>query len=149
MPENAFVHIEFDNNKELEIFHVKAKRPFESNWNLNINSSKTDSLLNDLGWTRKELRILKMKLDNANCISISSRKPITIGWQRSGMGKFSYNIFDENLTENLISKYNDGCMYIFYKDNVVLEYGGGAFGSQCFPGYVRKTEQSQQLQQVR
>ena len=32
----------------------------------------------------------------------------------------SYNIFDENLTENLISKYNDGCMHIFYKDNVVL-----------------------------
>jgi hypothetical protein len=138
LPENAIVHIEFNNNDELGIFHVKTNRPYENNWNLKIKSAKTDSLLNDLGWTRKELKILKTKLGNANCISISSRKPITIGWQRSGMGMFFYKIFENNLPDSLISEYNDGCTYIFYRDNVVLEYGGGAIGPQCFPGYERK-----------
>ena len=103
-----------------------------------MNSAKVDSLLNELGWTITEWRTLKSKLDEANSISISSRKPVTIGWQRSGMGMFKYKVFDHNLSDSLIEMYNDGCMFKFYKENVVLEYGGGAFGPQCFPGHERK-----------
>lgn len=105
---------------------------------MDIHSRKTDSLLTVIDWTKNDLKILKDKLDDANCISVSSGNPITIGWQRSGMGKFSYEIFNQNLTDSLLSQYNDGCMYIYYKDNVVLEYGGGAIGLQCFPEYQRK-----------
>ena len=74
-------------------------------------------------------------MDKANCISISGKDPVVIGWQRSGMGIFSYNIFKKNLEEKKIKDYNDGCTYIFYKDNIVLEFGGGAFGIQCFPEF--------------
>ena len=52
---------------------------------------------------------------------------------RSGMGKYSLKLFDIDLTNDQIKQYNDGCTYIFYKKNIVLEYGGGAVGSQCFP----------------
>ena len=138
MPENATVHIEFDNDEELGIFHVKVDSVYENNWGLKIKSAKVDSLLNELGWTKAELRTLKLKLDKANSVSISSRKPVTIGWQRSGMGMFKYKIFDQNLNDSLMERYNDGCMFKFYKENVVLEYGGGAIGPQCFPGYERK-----------
>ncbi len=133
LPKNAIVHIEFENDSELAIFHVKANNPFESNWRLKILSSKTDSLLNDLNWTVQDLRILKDKLDKANCISISSRKPVSIGWKRSGMGMFSYTIFDDALTKKEMKEYDDKCSYIYYKENIVLEYGGGAIGRQCFP----------------
>ena len=79
---------------------------------------------------------------NRSCISIAGKDPVVIGWQRSGMGKFSYNIFDKNLEENKIKDYNDGCTYVFYKDNIVLEYGGGAIGMQCFPEfYKNKSEE--------
>ncbi len=137
VPENIFVNIEFKNG-DLETFHVKRNGNYENNWHLDIDSKKTDSLLNILGWTHSELETLKDKLDKANCISVASRKPITIGWQRSAMGMFFYKLFDQNLNDSLIEQYNGGCTYIFYKDNVVLQYGGGAIGPQCFPGFVRK-----------
>ena len=105
---------------------------------MDIDSNKTDSLLAVIGWTHIDLNILKNKLDEANCISVASGNPTTIGWKRSGMGMFLYDIFDQNLNDSLVEEYNKGCTYIFYKDNVVLEYGGGAIGPQCFPGYVRK-----------
>lgn len=136
LPDGASVSIEFDNDEELGIFHVELDSIYLSNWNLKVNSKKVDSLLTELKWTTKELKTLKEKLDKANCISISgTNDPIVIGWQRSGFGLFSYVIFDQNLNENKIKDYNDGCTYIYYKDNVVLEYGGGAVGPQCFPKY--------------
>lgn len=55
-----------------------------------------------------------------------------IGFARSGMGKYSYKLFDNQLTENQKQRYNNGCEYIFYKDSVVLEYGGGTIRPQCF-----------------
>lgn len=141
LPENTYVSIEFDNDKELGVFHVEVDSTYQSNWNLKIKSHKVDSLLTELNWTTKELKNLKEKLDKANCISISGRNdPIIIGWQRSGMGKFSYLIFDQNLDENKIKDYNDGCLNVFYKDNIVLQYGGGAIGMQCFPEFYKNKE---------
>lgn len=132
LPPSAFIDIEFEKG-ELGIFHASINGIYESNWDLAIDSPKTDSLLHELGWTKTELYTLQSKLDEANCISISSRKPVTIGWQRSVMGKYFYKIFDENLTDQMIKEYNDSCTYLFYKDNIVLEYGSGAIGSMCFP----------------
>jgi len=111
------------------------------NWHLEISSTKTDSLLTTLGWTNETLRILKQKLEKANCISVENGNPATIGFQRSGMGKYSYKVFKKPLTDSLKNKYDDGCTYIFYKNNIVLEYGGGAIGSQCFEGYEIKEKQ--------
>jgi hypothetical protein len=133
IPEDVYVDIEFG-KKEIEIFHLKKNGIYDSNWNLNYQSGKTDSLLNELEWSKEQMNILQEKLSKANCISISSGNPITIGWQRSVMGKYFYKVFDSNLDESQRGKYNDNCSFIFYKENIVLEYGGGAIGSQCFPG---------------
>ncbi|MBL1411074.1 hypothetical protein [Sphingobacterium faecale] len=137
LPEGTDVMLEFNNNNELGIFHVTVDSIHQSNWNLEINSLKVDSLLNEINWTKEKLKILKEKLDKANCISIAGRDPVVIGWQRSGMGLFSYVLFNQNLNEDMIKDYNDGCSYIFYKDNIVLKYGGGAIGIQCFPDFYK------------
>lgn len=137
LPNGSDVTIEFTNNNELNIFHVRVDSIHQSNWNLKINSTKVDSLLTELNWSTKELKKLKEKLDKANCISIGGKEPIEIGWQRSGMGIFSYLIFDQNLSKEKIEDYNDGCTNIFYKNNIVLQYGGGAFGMQCFPEFQK------------
>jgi hypothetical protein len=131
-PANKTVQIEFDGDRTLEIFHVTANGKYNSNWDIKVNSSKTDTLLRQLGWTRETLSTLKEKLDNVNCISVESGEPCTIGYQRSGMGMYLYKVFNQTLNDSLKNKYNDGCTYIYYKDNIVLEYGGGAIGSQCF-----------------
>ena len=140
LPENKSVSIEFGKGKDLEIFHFRNDSIYESNWNLKIGTPKVDSLLNELHWTENELNKLQEMLKSANCISIAGTEPIVIGWQRSGMGKFSYVIFDQNLNEDKINDYNDGCTNIFYKDNLILEYGGGAIGMQCFPEFYKNKE---------
>jgi len=133
VPADKSVDIEFDGNKRLFIFHVVDNGTYESNWDLKINSPKVDTLLKKLGWTKQILNTLKRKLDAANCISVKSGEPCNIGFQRSGMGKYYYNIFDKPIPDSLKSKYNDSCTYMVYNDRVVLEYGGGAVGPQCFP----------------
>ena len=134
---NTYVDIEFENGN-LAIFHVRSNGNYDTNWDLKINSKKTDSILSVIGWKKNDLEILEKKLSNANCISIASGNPTTVGWQRSGMGKYYYNIYEENLSDSLINILKNNCSHIFYKENIVLEYGGGAIGSDCFPGYVRE-----------
>lgn len=159
-PKGKFFEIEFENDNKIFKFSVSKQvrdsltgisgivsipangdynEGYMSNWNLDIASPYVDNLLNELGWTRKELNALKQKLDNANCISVDggsdrdvNKYPMTIGYKRVGLGIYFYKIFNQTLSDSLINKYNDGCTYIFYKDNIVLEYRGGVIGSQCF-----------------
>ena len=131
-PSEKLAHIEFDDNNTLGIFHVKVDDKFESNWDVKINSGKADTLLQKLGWTVEDLKTLKDKLDKANCIGVTSGEPCKISFQRSGMGMYSFNVFDQPIPDNLIEQYNDSCTYILVNRKLALEYGGGAIGSQCF-----------------
>ena len=131
-PSEKLAHIEFDDNNTLVIFHVKVENKFESNWDVKINSGKADTLLQKLGWTVEDLKTLKDKLDKANCIGVTSGEPCNISFQRSGMGMYSFNVFNQPIPDNLIEQYNDSCTYILVNKKLVLEYGGGAIGCQCF-----------------
>lgn len=133
VPTNKSVDIEFDDNNTLDIFHVTVDGNYDKNWDIETNSDKADTLLQKLGWTTETLKTLKDKLDKANCISVASGDPCQIGFHRSGMGKYFYNLFNKPIADSLKTTYNDSCTYILYKDNVVLEWGGGAIGNQCFP----------------
>jgi hypothetical protein len=141
--ENKVIDIEFESDKIIAKFYVVVNGNHifsdsmyngggNENRNLDIESQYVDNLLNRLGWTMETLRTLKQKLDNANCISVASGEPITIGYQRSDMGMYFYKVFNQTLSDSLKNKYNDGCTYIFYKNNIVLEYRGGVIGPQCF-----------------
>ena len=88
--------------------------------------------LKSINWTPQTLDKIKTLLSDANCVSIINGTITTIGFAPSGMGKYSYIIFNKPLNPNEIKTYNNGCEYIFYKDNLVLEYIGGDIGAQCF-----------------
>jgi hypothetical protein len=133
VPANTSVDIEFDGRKRFFIFHVVENGNYDSNWDLKLNSPKVDTLLKRLHWTKQTLKTVYEKLEAANCISVNNGEPCNIGFQRSGMGKYYYNIFDRPIPDSLKAEYNDSCTYILYNDKVVLEYGGGAVGPQCFP----------------
>jgi hypothetical protein len=117
----------------IAIFHVKAKGVYVTNWDVPWDAPKTDSLLHVLGWTRQTLRTLQEKLAQVDCISIASGEPSTIGYQRSGLGKYSFQFFARPATDSVKRQYCRSCTYIFYKPRVVLEYGGGAVGPQFWP----------------
>lgn len=117
-------------------WNPKTKR-YESvfqEWSVEIKSAKLDSLLRLATLNRAQLTELKKYVDKAGCISVKNGKQFfEIGFGRSGMGKYAYLVFDEPLTKDQQKEYDDGCGYIFYKNNIVLEYRGGAVGPQCFP----------------
>lgn len=136
VPEDKFVEIEFKDNRTLGRFGIwdlnKSKNKIYLEWNVDIKAERTDSIIKTLGWTRVTLKQLKEKLDKANCIQIENGVPTKIGFQRSGFGMYSFNIFEEPLLEEMKHKYNDSCRYILVNDTLALEYGGGAIGAQCF-----------------
>jgi len=86
-----------------------------------------------LKWDDNTFIKIKKLLDNANCISISSGEPASIGFAKIGMGKYGYVLFENSIPDSLKTQYNDSCYYILYNDKVVLSYGGGVIGPQCFP----------------
>lgn len=140
VPHNTSVAIEFDSDNSLSRLGIttydsitdKLASPEFLEWDLAINSKYTDSVIKPLGWTRETLKILKEKLDKANCIYIETGEPIRIGFQRSGMGMYFFNVFHTSIPDSLNAYYNDSCTYIRVNDQLVLEYGGGAIGQQCF-----------------
>lgn len=158
VPSGFHVYIEFRNNKKIDFLVYEGAMSLTSSnyglfeqWDINPYeykeqpmthndsseySPKTKSLnlvKQKLGWSDATFQTIKSMLDKANCISVSNGDPTQIGFARSGMGKYSYQVFNKPLSDSLKKEYNDSCTYIFYSRNVVLEYGGGARGAQCFP----------------
>jgi len=136
-PKYKKIGIEFNGDKiaRLEIDPVDTGRGSDLttqflDWNL--SPKKVDSILPILGWTHQTLNTIKKSLDDANCISIVSGDPSQIGFKRSGMGMYFFDVFDKPIADNLSTRYNDSCQYIYVNKNLVLEYGGGAVGNQCF-----------------
>lgn len=143
VPKDYVVYIEFnpaDNitmtkeSIDLKIEHIdNIEKKLIQEWNLEYNSPKLAQMLTPLKWTGTTINYIKQMLSDANCVSIENSEITTIGFGRSGMGKYSFKLFKDNLTPEEIKEFNDGCTYIFYKNNIVLEYRGGAIGPQCFP----------------
>jgi len=143
VPKNYIVSIEFNPADKIamtkESIDLKTEDTsnkqwnLEQEWNLEYNSKKLANMLKRLGWTNTTLEKIRQLLADAKCVSIENGDITTIGFARSGMGKYFFKLFDSDLNTEQIKQFNDGCTYIFYKKNIVLEYGGGAAGSQCFP----------------
>jgi 5'-3' exonuclease len=107
-------------------------------WDFSTNSKVMDTVFQLLKWDKDKLKILKKKLDDANCIGITNSEPAELNFKRSGMGLYSFLVFDKSIPDSLKNNYNDSCYYILAGDKVVLTYGGGVFGPQCFPRVKKK-----------
>lgn len=161
IPENFKVRIRYDSSDQIDLFvyeKLNESTDYEllfRKWNINFENyieepqsdydKKYNGKINSLeliktklNWTNKTIEELYEKLKNADCIGISNWEPVIIEYGFNGPGVYSYNIFREKTKEELIEKYNDGCLNIYYKDNVVLSYTGGAIGMQCFEDYERE-----------
>lgn len=87
--------------------------PMFLEWDLSTKTAKMDSLIKPLGWSRATLAELKEKLDNAGCIQIESGEPTKIGFKRSGMGIYFFNVFDNPMPDSLKRHYDEMCTYIY------------------------------------
>lgn len=140
-PRNKYVEIEFKNDDELDRLSIAPNDTTQGadqavefqDWNLPVTSHKADSVIATLGWKASTLSMLKEKLDQADCISIANTYPVILGFKRSGLGLYSFDVYDANDTAGAGKKLNDSCTHIYINNRLVLEYGGGAVGPQCFP----------------
>ncbi len=147
VPENRFVEIEFSSDHKLSRFGIKAldstagdiTAPMFLEWNLSTETPKMDSLIRPMGWNRETLAELKEKLDAADCIQIESGEPTKIGFKRSGMGIYFFNVFDNPMPDSLKRYYDESCAHIYVGPKLALEFGGGAFGPQCFGEKIQNT----------
>ncbi len=161
VPPNYIVRIQYNSSNNVDLFvyepigdSTKREKLF-GQWDLNLDNyketpqtdyekkyhGKTKSLKlveERLNWDRNTFRNLHKKLSIANCIGISNRKPVVIEYGFSGMALLSFLVFDESLTKEEKDEYSDDCMQMFYKENIVLNYGSGAIGSICTPEFERK-----------
>ena len=140
VPKNKIVEIEFEDDKTISRLGIYSTDSTKSgtnflDWNLQINSKKTDSIIQTINWNTETLSEIKRKLDNANCIQIKNGEPTQIGFKRSGMGMYFFNVFKTpiNQAEFSMDENFNNCNYRYVDRNLVLEYGGGAIGPQCFP----------------
>ena len=164
-PENFGVYVEFESSSEIDMkvweksdtakdgrifwfqewhinpYNYEQKERSEYDRKYGGITNSLSEVTGKLNWQDDEFRELKSKLDKANCISIDKSGNIyTIGFQRSGMGKYHYKLFEDWSIDEIREKFNDGCMYKYFKENVVLEYGGGAIGMQCFEDFYKDKE---------
>lgn len=161
VPKDFIIRIRYDSSDNIDLFVYQPVENSEDHellfqqWNLNIDDYEPENPRSDydkkyggitnsfievkekLNWTNQTFIDLFNRLDNVNCIGISNRNPTEIEYGFKGMGVFSYLIFDENLNLELQEKYSDDCSQMFYKENVVLNYGSGAIGSLCTPEFKR------------
>ena len=115
------------------------EEPKDSEYNSEYNG-KTKSLnlvKKKLHWTNKTFTELYEKLENVNCIGISSGNPMELEYGSRGMGIMSYLVFDHNLSKAEKEKYSDDCSQLFYKENIVFSFSSGAIGSFCIPDFKR------------
>jgi hypothetical protein len=161
VPPNYIIRIQFNSSNNIDLFiyepigdSTKQEKLF-GQWDVDLDNYKesnktklernhqgeTKSLelvVERLNWNRETFNELYKKLNDANCIGICNRKPVEIEYGFMGMGLLSYLVFEEKLTAEQQEKFSDDCMQMFYKNNIVLQFGSGATGSMCTPEFKRK-----------
>ena len=128
------VLIELDGD-DVEILHTRIGKAYASNWP-HGNKALTDSIFNRLQLSEADFKAIQQSLSSVDCIGYSNfRDEDDFSYKRAAMGMYTYLMFPRPLPDSLIEVYNDSCRYNLYTPRVVFEYGGGAFGPQCFGDY--------------
>lgn len=132
------VRIEFDKDG-ISSIATKNSNEYKSASNFTEDGKeKIRAIIKYIGLKDDSINLLKKKLDEINCRSIDNMsEPLQIGF-KSIRKTYNYRVFDKDLTEKEIEKFNDGCHYSYYKRNIILEYRGSEFvGEQCFEDFKR------------
>ena len=137
LDDSAYVDLEFEDG-EAAIFHISSKgnSNIASYWNDEAEQKK-DSLMSVVGLTPEEYEDICQRLDRIGCIGIEKytshpNGKTTLYFCRVGMGRYSFILFDNPISQEEKDEFMKSYEYIPYSDRVIFQYGGGAFGKQYF-----------------
>lgn len=111
-------------------YHIKT--PYKDNTDGRKKKISYNEAMRLLNWNDETLHQIFELLKEANCISFETGEPFSVGYARSGMGKYLYNFFEKPIPEGHKARWNDKENFVLYNERVVLEYGAGAGGRQVF-----------------
>jgi len=112
----------------------KEQTKEDKGYQLKYGSVELNNQLKRIGWTEQTLEKVKQLLTAANCISIQNGATYNeIGFARSGTGKYGMLLAPKPFNAKEIAELSDDCHYIYYENYLILTYGGGATGPDCFP----------------
>jgi hypothetical protein len=75
-----------------------------------------------LNWNDEILNTLRVKLEKSGCINIMSGEPVRIEYRYSGLGLFSYYVFSQPLSDEMIHTYTKEFRDSIISKNVVVIY---------------------------
>lgn len=138
---NCFITIEWKWTGEIDRFHVQVDGHPDYNWD--VSNDKRDSLIALAGLTKEELKIIRKKMKDCNCIWLETsncgENPYSnLGFKRVGMGAYSYYIFDTVPSDSIQNNLAKAPSCIRYNERVFFEYGGGAFGPDSFSPAIKQ-----------
>lgn len=134
IPKDTRVYLEFTDTRKVDFWVFKNDSTIIQVWDTDFNDERIKESIQKLGWKRENLLEIRELLYEANCISIDNLKSqIKIGQVRSGMGKYYILKFENRMSTLERDEYNNNCSKYVVDDYTLLEYGGGAIGSDCMP----------------
>lgn len=111
-------------------------------WDINLDNKEAKEIFDFIGWNKENIEQIRYYLKEANCISIGNGfkmidsnnvKFISIGYPTYDLYGLSYILFDKPLDEINYHELSNECSLKGINKKVFVEYGGPAFGSDCFP----------------
>lgn len=134
IPNDTRVYLEFIDTRKIDFWVFKNDSTILQVWNTDFSDVKIKETLQKLGWKRENLLEIRELLHEANCISVDNLiSQVKIGQIRSGMGKYYILKFDNQISTQEKDEYHNNCSKYVVDDYTILEYGGGAIGSNCMP----------------
>ncbi|MBO4451986.1 MAG: hypothetical protein J5770_06160 [Bacteroidaceae bacterium] len=138
LDDSVAVRLEFEYGKAT-MFHVAAKGDSLMSTHWGDAEEKKDSLMSVVGLTRTEYDQIRDNLRSLGCIGVERTTFPDINWtviyfRRSGMGMYSFYLFDKPMSQKDKDYYMNDYSCVPYNEKVVFIYGGGAFLSDRFPG---------------
>jgi hypothetical protein len=111
-------------------------------FDVNINDKELKRAFRLVNLNEEKIKKLRSYLKQANCISVSNgfsfsedvqADYISIGYPTHDLYGLEYVIFEREVEAYKVNKIIEGCNFKKINNKVLVQYGGPAFGSDCFP----------------
>jgi hypothetical protein len=157
MPKDLALYIRFESDTVVNFSLYQSNYANKASWNksglfdkygqfrkfnVDLNSMELRAALELVKFTPAKLKKLRQYLKQAKCVSIGNSNAflsyersayISLGFPTDDLYGLEYYIFQHPRTDKEMRAFNEDCSVKTINSEVLVKYGGPAFGSDCFP----------------